>query len=152
MAPLSLNSMALLLLLAAGAAAQTAKTAPKQPPAAEKKAVTARPPAAAAKQATAKKTTVRKTTARKQAVRPRAQQKPAPERYAEIQQALIGRGFLNSPADGKWNDSSAVALKKFQESQKLAATGRIDALSLIRLGLGPKTNAGLPPSEPEPKP
>ena len=134
-----------LLLLALGAVAQTPKTAPKQPVAPAKKAT------APAKKTTtpAKKTTAKRTTtAKKRVVRPRTQQKPTPERYNEIQVALIGRGFLEGPADGKWGDDSVVALKKFQESQKLAVTGKIDSLSLIRLGLGPKTTAGLPPSEP----
>jgi hypothetical protein len=31
-----------------------------------------------------------------------------------------------------------AALKRFQEEQKLEATGKLDSLSLIRLGLGPK--------------
>lgn len=130
-----------LLLLALGAVAQTSKTSPKQPVAPAKKAAPKKTPA---KKTTAKKT----TTTKKRVVRPRVQQKPTPERYTEIQEALIGRGFLQGPADGKWGDDSAAALKKFQESQKLAETGKIDSLSLIRLGLGPKTTAGLPPSDP----
>jgi peptidoglycan hydrolase-like protein with peptidoglycan-binding domain len=70
--------------------------------------------------------------------RARAQREPTPARYAEIQQALIDKGYFSGPADGRWGPESVAALKRFQEDQKLAATGKIDALSLIRLGLGPR--------------
>ncbi len=68
----------------------------------------------------------------------RGQQEPAPERYAEIQKALIDKGFLNGPATGKWGQESVDALKRFQRDQKLEPSGKLDALSLIGLGLGPK--------------
>ena len=136
------SAIALILLLAVGAVAQTPKTAPKKPVVAAKK-----------KSTPAKKTTLaKKTTAKKRVVRPRTQQKPTPERYTEIQEALIGRGHLQGSATGVWGTDSVAALKAFQESQKLEATGKIDALSLIRLGLGPKRDAGLPPSEATIKP
>jgi len=98
---------------------------------------------------TARKTTVKRRTAR----RPAVQQQPTKERYAEIQQALIDRGFLEGPASGVWDRQSVEALKRFQESERLEPTGKITALSLIRLGLGPKRNdvaasgGGLPPTE-----
>jgi hypothetical protein len=64
---------------------------------------------------------------------------PAPERYKQIQDALVAKGFLD-PADagGAWGPSSADALKRFQAAQNIQPTGKIDALSLIGLGLGPK--------------
>jgi peptidoglycan hydrolase-like protein with peptidoglycan-binding domain len=141
-------AIAIILLFAVGAVAQTPKTAPKKPVAAAKRKSTP------AKRTTpAKKTTLaRKTAAKKRVVRPRTQQKPTPERYTEIQEALIGRGHLQGSATGVWGPDSVAALKAFQEGQKLEATGTIDALSLIRLGLGPKREAGLPPSDPTVKP
>jgi len=63
---------------------------------------------------------------------------PTPERYAEIQQALIDKGYAEAPADGKWGDRWIEALKRFQTDQKLDASGKITSLSLIALGLGPK--------------
>jgi peptidoglycan hydrolase-like protein with peptidoglycan-binding domain len=66
------------------------------------------------------------------------QQTPTPERYQEIQQALIDKGFLPGPATGKWDTQSSDALRRFQVDQKLEPTGKLNALSLIRLGLGPK--------------
>jgi len=70
--------------------------------------------------------------------RPR-QMVPAPERYKEIQQALVSKGYLGSEeASGVWDQNCTDALKRFQGDQKLQGTGKIDSLSLIALGLGPK--------------
>ena len=159
-----------LFLLAVGVVAQPPKTTPKQPAttqkksqAAPKKAAASAKPPAAKKTTTAKKTTAAKktTTAKKSApksrkravARKRTQQQPTPERYTDIQNALIARGHLQGPATGVWSADSAAALKRFQEEQKLESTGKLDALSLIRLGLGPKRDdsaqaSGLPASEP----
>jgi peptidoglycan hydrolase-like protein with peptidoglycan-binding domain len=70
-----------------------------------------------------------------------SQQQPAPERYLGIQQALIGRGYLEGPATGEWGPQSVEALKKFQLDQNLKGDGKLDSLSLIALGLGPKRSA-----------
>ncbi len=131
-----------LLACGLGAAGQTTKTAPKTAPAAKKQA--ASPKKAATKSSG-------KSAKRRVPPRPRIQQQPTPERYTEIQKALIGRGFLQPPATGVWGPESAAALKSFQEGQKLTATGKIDALTLLRLGLGPKKStaaqgAGIPPA------
>ena len=64
---------------------------------------------------------------------------PAPERYKEIQDALVTKGYLSAEdANGSWNPASTEALKKFQGEQNLESSGKINALSLIALGLGPK--------------
>jgi hypothetical protein len=63
---------------------------------------------------------------------------PTPERYQQIQQALVAKGYLKpEDASGVWGQSSGDALKQFQTGQNLQGTGRIDSLSLIALGLGP---------------
>lgn len=82
------------------------------------------------------------------------QMQPTPERYREIQQALIDRGHLQGPPTGAWGPESAEALKNFQREQNLPATGKLDALSLIALGLGPKrdtASATARPSAASPK-
>lgn len=66
------------------------------------------------------------------------QMTPTPERYKEIQQALIDRGYLQGPASGVWGPDCAQSLKKFQQDQNLEPSGKLDSLSLITLGLGPK--------------
>ena len=99
----------------------------------------------ASPKASAPKTTPKQTVAKsKQPVKKRPvawrpiQQQPTPERYKQIQQALVDKGYLQTPATGVWGPESMAALKRFQEEQKLEATGKLDSLSLIRLGLGPK--------------
>lgn len=66
------------------------------------------------------------------------QQSPTTDRYLEIQQALVTRGYLTTPPSGTWDPATVDALKRFQEEQNLPPTGKITALSLIALGLGPK--------------
>jgi len=68
---------------------------------------------------------------------PSYQQHPDPQRYAEIQRALADRGYFHGAADGEWKDDSVDALKRFQADQKLPDDGKISALTLTGLGLGP---------------
>jgi hypothetical protein len=64
---------------------------------------------------------------------------PTPDRYKEIQTALAAKGYLSSDAAaGEWNQTSVDALKKFQADQNIEASGKLNSLSLIALGLGPK--------------
>jgi len=75
------------------------------------------------------------------------QLQPAPERYKEIQQALAAKGYLQpEDATGQWTPASSDALKKFQADQNLEGGGKINSLSLIALGLGPKREATTPPN------
>ena len=75
------------------------------------------------------------------AARPR-QLQPTPERYHEIQDALVAKGYLKpEQATGAWDQNSVDALKRFQAEQKLDASGKITSMSLIALGLGPKHDA-----------
>ena len=72
---------------------------------------------------------------------------PSSDRYKQIQEALSAKGYLPAEqANGQWTETSAAALKKFQADQNLDASGKINSLSLIALGLGPKhDDAVLPP-------
>ena len=69
---------------------------------------------------------------------PSYQLHPDPERYQQIQQALAERGYFKGEANGTWGDDSTDALRKFQADQKLPDDGKISALSLTALGLGPR--------------
>jgi hypothetical protein len=83
------------------------------------------------------------------------QMAPTADRYKEIQSALASKGYLQpDQATGAWNQASIDALKKFQADQKIESSGKINSLSLIALGLGPKhdTAAAKPPSPPAPDP
>jgi hypothetical protein len=78
---------------------------------------------------------------------------PTSDRYREIQQALVAKGYLKpEDATGVWSQGSVDALKRFQAEQKIESTGKINSLSLIALGLGPKheTAAARPPVAPQP--
>lgn len=66
------------------------------------------------------------------------QQAPTPERYQEIQQALAKKGYFQGEANGQWGSDSLDALKRFQADQNLMPDGKVNSLSLIALGLGPK--------------
>jgi hypothetical protein len=70
---------------------------------------------------------------------------PTPQRYKEIQDALAAKGYLKpEDASGAWTQASVDALKKFQAGQNLDSTGKINSLSLIALGLGPKRETAAP--------
>jgi hypothetical protein len=74
---------------------------------------------------------------------------PTPERYREIQEALASKGYLRAEdATGTWNQTSIDALKRFQAEQNIESTGKINSLSLIALGLGPKHEAVVKPPAP----
>jgi peptidoglycan hydrolase-like protein with peptidoglycan-binding domain len=66
------------------------------------------------------------------------QQAPTPDRYREIQQALVSKGYYKGEPNGEWGADSSDALKRFQADQNLMPDGKINSLSLIALGLGPK--------------
>jgi len=67
---------------------------------------------------------------------------PTPQRYKEIQTALASKGYLNpEDATGQWDQKSIDALKRFQAEQKITDSGKLNSLSIIALGLGPKYDA-----------
>jgi hypothetical protein len=98
----------------------------------------AKKPGTAAKRAATKAPVVRTSWRNRQSA-------PTSDRYREIQVALADRGYLSpEEANGAWGSSSTDALKKFQVEQSLESTGRIDSLSLIALGLGPRYDSSVP--------
>jgi peptidoglycan hydrolase-like protein with peptidoglycan-binding domain len=80
--------------------------------------------------------------------RERGQTAPAPERISEIQQALAKDGSFAGAPSGKWDDSTVEAMKKFQAGHGLSPTGKLDALSLQKLGLGSQTAGVAAPMPP----
>ena len=92
------------------------------------------------------------TTTRARRVGPPRQAQPSTERYIEIQQALAAKGYYTGDINGVWDGDCVAALKRFQAEQNLTPDGKLGALSLIALGLGPKREP-LPPqfaAKPEP--
>jgi peptidoglycan hydrolase-like protein with peptidoglycan-binding domain len=71
--------------------------------------------------------------------RTRAQAAPTPDRIKEIQAALQKDGSYTGEPTGKWDAATSDAMRKFQDKNGFSPTGKIDALSLNKLGLGSET-------------
>lgn len=56
-------------------------------------------------------------------------------RAIQIQQALASRGFYSGQMTGNYDEATIDAMRRFQASQKIAATGYPTAHALKRLGL-----------------
>lgn len=80
--------------------------------------------------------------------RERGQKTPAPERISEIQQALAKDGSFAGTPNGKWDDSTVEAMKKFQAGHGLSPSGKLDAPTLQKLGLGSQTAGVAAPMPP----
>ncbi|MDE3170545.1 MAG: peptidoglycan-binding protein [Acidobacteriota bacterium] len=61
---------------------------------------------------------------------------PTSDRITQIQTALARGGYYKGDATGKWDSSTVAALQKFQSSNNIDATGKLDAPTLQKLGLG----------------
>lgn len=124
-------------------------------PATTKKAPARKPPVKSTGKTTAK-TTAKKTAGKKAPVRKATtwrnrQMAPTQNRYRQIQEALAAKGYLQpEDATGSWTQSSTDALKRFQTDQNITSTGKINSLSLIALGLGPKRDPLVKPPAPVP--
>ena len=82
---------------------------------------------------TAKKKTSKK---HKKSSHMSSQKAPTPDRITEIQSALARGGYYQGDPNGKWDSNTVAAMQKFQSSNGLEANGKLDALSLQKLGLG----------------
>jgi len=143
---------ALLLVLVAGlgvsAAAVFGKTKKPQSPATAKKkpATTGGTKVSSNSKASGSKVRTGKKTSRKS--RQRGQMAPTTDRISEIQTALAKDGSFKGTPNGKWDDSTVDAVKKFQSAHGMNPTGRLDAPTLQKLGLGSSTNGVARPQAP----
>jgi peptidoglycan hydrolase-like protein with peptidoglycan-binding domain len=101
--------------------------------------------APAPKPATAKKKSSKKHHSSR---REPSQKAPTADRITEIQSALSRNGFYDGNPNGKWDASSVAAMQKFQSANGLDATGKLDAPSLQKLGLGSETAGVYAPETP----
>jgi peptidoglycan hydrolase-like protein with peptidoglycan-binding domain len=69
----------------------------------------------------------------------KGQAAPTPDRIKEIQSALQKDGSYDGTPTGKWDAATVDAMKKYQDKNGLSPTGKIDAGSLNKLGLGSST-------------
>jgi hypothetical protein len=147
---LTYAAMAAMIALAwsAGGTAAVQQTTPARKTAAKKTAAkkssarkgpataSSRKPGAATRSASSRG---KKTTGKRGVTWRNRQMSPTPDRYREIQGALASKGYLKpEDATGTWNQTSSDAMKKFQAEQNLDSNGKINSLSLIALGLGPR--------------
>jgi peptidoglycan hydrolase-like protein with peptidoglycan-binding domain len=94
--------------------------------------------------------------------RVKGQATPTSDRIKEIQTALQKDGSYRGEPTGKWDASTTEAMKKYQDKNGFSPTGKIDALSLNKLGLGsgtagkgapvPPASSSAPPADPPAKP
>jgi len=61
---------------------------------------------------------------------------PTPERITQIQTALSRGGYYKGDPTGKWDSDTVAALQKFQSAHNIDASGKLDAPTLQKLGLG----------------
>jgi hypothetical protein len=89
------------------------------------------------------------SSTRRRTKKVKGQAVPTSERISEIQEALAKKGVFTGTPSGKWDDPTSDAMKKFQSSNGLNPSGKLDALTLQKLGLGSET-AGLARPTPPP--
>ena len=65
-----------------------------------------------------------------------AQLAPTPSRISEIQSALSKEGAYQGEPNGRWDAATVDAMRQFQNDHGLTPSGKIDALTLQKLGLG----------------
>jgi peptidoglycan hydrolase-like protein with peptidoglycan-binding domain len=98
---------------------------------------TAHPVAAQTSSTTAKR---KKSSSRsKRKAKVKGQTVPTPDRIREIQTALQKDGSYVGEPTGKWDAATMDAMKKYQDKNGVSPTGKIDAVSLNKLGLGSGT-------------
>jgi peptidoglycan hydrolase-like protein with peptidoglycan-binding domain len=82
------------------------------------------------------------------------QKAPSADRIQEIQSALSREGYYKGDPSGKWDSDTQEAMRRFQEEHDLTGTGKLDAQSLQKLGLGSDiagVSAPRPPQTPAPQ-
>jgi hypothetical protein len=103
----------------------------------------------------------KKKRSSKRKSRVKGQSAPTPDRIKEIQTALQKDGSYQGQPTGKWDAATMDAMKKYQDKIGVTPTGKIDAVSLNKLGLGsetagkgapvPATSSSVAPADPPAK-
>src|SRR5260370_2426649 len=87
----------------------------------------------------------RTKSSKKSQRRERGQKTPTPDRISEIQQALAKDGSYTGKPNGKWDDSTMEATRKFQEPHGRNPTGKLDAKTPQQFELGTQASGVAPP-------
>src|ERR1700692_3265872 len=94
------------------------------------------PGAAQSSSTNAKKKKKSSSSKSKKTSKVKGQAVPTPDRIKDIQTALQKDGSYEGEPTGKWDAATMDAMKKYQGKNGISPTGKIDAVSANRLGLG----------------
>jgi peptidoglycan hydrolase-like protein with peptidoglycan-binding domain len=140
-----LTSVALFTASVRPAAAQTASSASKKKKKAASSSSTS-PKLSSAKSASAKLTSAKSIPTKSKGkshgrvpAKPKGQAAPTSDRIREIQTALQKDGSYEGEPNGKWDAATTDAMRKYQDKNGINPTGKIDAISLNKMGLGSET-------------
>lgn len=100
--------------------------------------------------APATSSTAKKKSKKHRSHREPTQKAPTPDRIKEIQSALARGGYYQGEPNGKWDANTVAAMQKFQSGSGLDPSGKINALSLQKLGLGSEIAGVSAPKPPAP--
>jgi membrane-bound lytic murein transglycosylase len=142
---------------ATAAKSSQAKNAPKKPAAASS-TKSQNATSAASKKSSAKtsgktsssmtrKSSGRSSAGRKSRKQP-GQKTPTADRVNQIQAALARDGSFQGLPSGKWDDNTVASMRRFQTAHGLNPSGKLDAPTLQRLGLGSETAGVAAPTPP----
>lgn len=95
-------------------------------------------------------TSAKKKSKKRRSHKEPSQKAPTPDRISEIQSALSRGGYYQGDPNGKWDANTVAAMQKFQSANGLEPSGKLDALSLQKLGLGSSTAGVSAPKPPAP--
>jgi len=96
---------------------------------------------------TTRKSSVRSLAGKKSRKQP-GQKTPTADRVNQIQAALARDGSFQGLPSGKWDDNTVAAMRRFQTAHGLNPSGKLDAPTLQRLGLGSETAGVAAPTPP----
>src|SRR5216684_3710334 len=96
---------------------------------------------------TTRKSSVRTLAGKKSRKQP-GQKTPTVDRVNQIQAALARDGSFQGLPSGKWDDNTVAAMRRFQAAHGLNPSGKLDATTLQRLGLGSETAGVAAPTPP----
>jgi peptidoglycan hydrolase-like protein with peptidoglycan-binding domain len=96
---------------------------------------------------TTRKSAVRSLAGKKSRKQP-GQKTPTVDRVNQIQAALARDGSFQGLPSGKWDDNTVAAMRRFQTAHRLNPSGKLDAPTLQRLGLGSETAGVAAPTPP----
>jgi hypothetical protein len=94
--------------------------------------------------------TAKRKSKKRRSRREPTQKAPTPQRISEIQSALARGGYYEGEPNGKWDLNTVSAMQKFQSGNGLEPSGKINALSLQKLGLGSEIAGVSAPKPPAP--